>query len=113
MKHAILLPALLFAGCGGAGDRSVAALQPDDRIECRPAGEAAFARTCTLETFDSADGRLLTVRKADGGFRRLRVVPDGQGIVAADGAEPARVTVLDGGRIEVEVGGDRFRLPAQ
>ena len=84
-----------------------------DRIECQAEGEARFAPNCTVETAHTADGRLLTIRKADGGFRRLRVTTDGSGVVAADGAERTHVTVLPGDRIEVEIGGDRFRLPAR
>jgi len=106
---------LLLASCGGPppGRTANGAAAADDRIECRAEGEAAFARSCTVETFDSSDGRLLTIRKADGGFRRLRVTTDGSGVVAADGAERTRVTILPGNRIEVEIGGDRFRLPAR
>jgi hypothetical protein len=99
---------LLLTSCGSPPPAA-----PDTRIDCRPEGEAAFARVCTVETFASDDGRLLTIRKPDGGFRRLRVTTDGSGVVAADGAEPARVAILEDGRIEVEIGGDRFRLPAQ
>lgn len=99
---------LLLTSCGGPPPAT-----PDTRIDCRPQGEAAFARACTVETFDSDDGAILTIRKPDGGFRRLRVTTDGQGVVAADGAERARVTILPGNLIEVEIGGDRFRLPAQ
>ena len=66
----------------------------------------------SIETADGAEGSILTVRKADGGFRRLRVTTDGRGVVAADGAERARVVILPDGRIEVEIGSDRFRLPA-
>ena len=52
------------------------------------------------------------VRKPDGGFRRLRVTRDGRGVVAADGAERAQVTIIADDRIEVSIGGDTFRLPA-
>ena len=86
---------------------------PDNRIDCRPEGTPDFARACTVETFDSDEGRLLTIRKADGGFRRLRVTTDGTGVVAADGAQRAHVSLLPDGRAEVEIGGDRFRLPAR
>jgi hypothetical protein len=120
MRPIVLVLAMLLAACGadepGAMTNGAAAPAPgapDNRIDCRPAGAAAFARACTVATFDSAEGRLITIRKADGGFRRLRVTTDGSGVVAADGAEPARVAILDGGRIEVEIGGDRFRLPAR
>ena len=47
---------------------------------------------------------------ADGGFRRLLVGRDGR-ISAADGAEPANVTPRGPAGTEVEIGGDRFRLP--
>jgi hypothetical protein len=98
---------LLLASCDVAPQSNL-----DGRIECQAEGEARFAPNCTMETADTADGRVLTVRKADGGFRRLRVTTDGSGVVAADGAERTHVTILSGNRIEVEIGGDRFRLPA-
>ena len=114
--------ALLFllTSCGGAppgptanGAAAPEPGAPDNRIDCRPRGEAAFARACSVETVDGDGGRVLTIRNANGGFRRLRVVGDGSGVVAADGAEQARVTMLPDRRIEVEIGGDRFRLPAR
>jgi hypothetical protein len=106
MRHFALL--LLVASCDAAPQAS-----HDDRIECQAEGEARFAHSCTVESVDTADGRLLTVRKADGGFRRLRVTTDGSGVVAADGAQRTHVTILPDSRIEVEIGGDRFRLPAR
>lgn len=111
---------LLLAGCGDAGAPGVttngaappAPGAPDTRIECRTGGAGSFARACSVEGADSPQGRVLTLRKADGGFRRLLVTHDGRGVVAADGAERANVTILAGDRIEVEIGGDIFRLPA-
>lgn len=120
MRIAAAALALLVAACGPAepvaqptnGAAAPAAGVPDNRIECRVAGAAAFERACSVTAADSPRGRVLTVRKADGGFRRLLVTRDGRGVAAADGAERADVTMLDDGRIEVEIGGDRFRLPA-
>src|SRR5436305_1867224 len=80
----------------------------DNRIDCRPAGQAAFTRSCTVEGSDGPDGRILTIRKADGGFRRLRIASDGTGVAAADGAEPAHVSLAPDQRLEVEIGGDHF-----
>jgi len=80
----------------------------DGRIACRPEGAADFANACLLER----TGETLTLRKPDGGFRRLIVTTDGRGVAAADGAEPAQVRVIGEGRIEVTIGGDAFRLPA-
>lgn len=100
-----LAPLLLLASCGGPPPPAVAGTQ----IECRPAGAAAFARTCTVEMAEAAGGLVFTLRKADGGFRRLLQTFDNR-FAAADGAEPAHVTRLRDGRIEVEIGGDRFRF---
>lgn len=119
MRRFPLTAILLLAACNGAppGEMTNGAAapepgEPDNRILCRVGDAERFEHACTMETADSADGRILTIRKADGGFRRLRVTTDGRGVVAADGAERARVTILADGLIEVDIGGDRFRLPA-
>ena len=130
MKAAPLLLVALLAACGstkptgnaasGTPDEATipapaatAAAQAaaDDRIECAIDG-AAFARACTVERSPGPEGLVLTVHAPAGSFRRLRVTKDGRGVVAADGAEPAKVAVLGPGRIEVAIGGDRYRLPA-
>lgn len=104
MRIAFAFAVPLLAGCGSA--------ESDNRIECRPAGAASFARVCSLETAESSEGLVLILRKADGGFRRILLANDERGLIAADGAEPADVALLPDGRIEVSLGGDRFRLPA-
>ncbi|MDB5715919.1 MAG: hypothetical protein JWO15_3316 [Sphingomonadales bacterium] len=53
---------------------------------------------------------MLTIHHADGGFRKLAVALDGT-ITAADGASEAIGHPLADGRLEVEIGGDRYRLP--
>ncbi len=55
---------------------------------------------------------MLTVRHPDGGFHRLRVTRDGRGVIAADGAQAATVTIIDKGAIEVAIDDARYRLPA-
>lgn len=116
----LALPLLLLAGCGDpasetqapdAGPDRAPPQAGDDRVECALGGEG-FARDCTLERTRSEEGTILTIRQPDGGFRRLQIVPDGRGVVAADGAEPAEVTTLGDDRIEVTIGGERYRLPA-
>jgi hypothetical protein len=82
-----------------------------EAIECA-IGAAAWQRNCTLEYVERQDGLTLVVHNAQGGFRRLLVPRDGSGAIAADGAEPASVTVIGDGRAEVTVGRDRYRLPA-
>ena len=119
MRMGFLAVTLLgLAGCGQA-DRAnhaaaagAAAEAEDDRIDCRIGNATQFERFCTIEVGEGDAGRTLVVRKPDGGFRRLRVTGDGRGVVAADGAEPAQVTIIADDRIEVAIGGDTFRLPA-
>jgi hypothetical protein len=91
LAAALLIP----AGCGG-----------EPKIECAVGG-GAFERACTLER--SGD-QALTVRHADGGFRRIRI-ENGEP-TAADGAERATVT-RSGEMVEVAIGRDRYRLPAE
>lgn len=104
------------AGRGPGGDPTIPAPEAtadaaDARIDCAVDG-AAFAHACTVERETGREGLLLTVRAPSGSFRRLRVTDDGRGVVSADGAEPAKVTVLGPRSIEVAIGGDRYRLPA-
>lgn len=120
MRPITLLAVLLLAGC----ERTQPAPQPparpvtsaaeeDYRIDCRIGSATQFERFCSYERSDSAEGPVLTVRKPDGGFRRFLVASDGRGLVAADGAEPARVSIIADNRIEVSIGGDSFRFPAR
>jgi len=111
----LILPLLLVAACESRpevesnGAAAPVAGEVDHRIDCRPAGEAAFTHSCTVESAD----RILTIRKSDGGFRRLRMTDDGTGVAAADGAEQAIVSITPDRRLLVEIGGDRFLLPAR
>ena len=115
----VLLASLaMLAACGSAepsnlqgnGAAAPPPGEPDNRIECRPAGVASFARVCTLDSAPTARGNMLTIRKADGGFRRLIETNDGH-FLAADGAQQAHAIPLQDRRTEVEIGGDRFRIP--
>jgi hypothetical protein len=59
-----------------------------------------------------ADGTILVVGRANVGYRRLQITTDGRGVVPADGAEPAKVSIIGENMIEVAIGHDRYRLPA-
>lgn len=117
-----LLLTLLLGACGERrADHNVLAQvearqssDADDsgRIVCAQHGSTAFARVCTVDRADGTDGLVLTVSHPDGSFHRLLVTRDGRGVIAADGAEKAVVTVIGPGSIEVALGGDRYRLPA-
>lgn len=81
-------------------------------VPCALAGATSFQGICTVERSVSGDGLALVMHHPDGGFRRLLVTTDGRGVVTADGADQATVTVVDPSTIEVAVGRDRYRLPA-
>jgi hypothetical protein len=82
------------------------------KIPCALVGAADFSPVCTVERSEDADGLILTMRHPDGGFRRLRVMKDGRGVTAADGAVKAKVSLAGDRTIEVALAGDRYRLPA-
>ena len=112
---------LLLAACGGAPDngdlaeaeaRGSREAAENGRIECALEGAKLFDRTCTVEEMSGVDGTVLVVGRPNVGYRRLQITTDGRGVVSADGAEPAKVTVVGDGMIEVAVGSDRYRLPA-
>lgn len=109
---AILAIALLaLAACGKQDDEPRRAAF-DDRIVCATAGSDDFTRACTLERGLSARGLELTLGNPDGGFHRLLVTKDGRGVIAADGAEQAVVSIAGDKEIQVALGGDRYVLPA-
>lgn len=103
---------ILLGACGGntGGGAGIEADAP--RLACMVDGGNAFESVCTIQQSAGEQGLILTISSPSGGFRRLLVTRDGRGVVTADGAEQASVTPLNGGLIEVAVGGDRYRLPA-
>ncbi len=116
------LVAFLLAGCGEprtdqatlAKVEAATRARRDDgsKIVCAQKGSNDFARLCSVDRADSDAGLILTVLHPDGAFHRFLVTKDGRGVVAADGAEKAVVSVISPAEIEVALGGDRYRLPA-
>lgn len=116
------IPLLVLTGCQNAPDNSKLAeaeakagaqAAEDGRISCAMGGAQLFDRKCTMDRMTSSDGPVLIVGREGAGFRRLLITSDGRGVISADGAEPAKVTIVGAGLIEVQIGGDRFRLPAE
>ena len=101
---------LSITACGDNANK--VARGEGDRIPCAMGGATEFASNCTVERAQTGDGLILTVRHPDGGFHRLRVTTDGRGVIAADGAQEARVSVVGDGAIEVAIDDARYRLPA-
>jgi hypothetical protein len=99
---------ILLSACGGPP-----APKPDNLIECAVDGVSDFARVCSVERTEGGSGVIFTIRSPSGSFRRLATTADGRGLMAADGAEPATVTIVGQDRIEVSIGPDRYRFPAR
>ena len=106
---------LALAGCDGSGETAAgqqamysSASSTGGVADCAIGAAADWSRSCPVER----TGDLVTLRHPVGGFRRFQVVKDGRGLVAADGAEQATVTVTGQDQIEISVGEDRYRLPA-
>ena len=119
MRTSSLLLAAALAGCNASPDKpdnpdtpEQAAVAPGAAaIDCAVRGQP-LARRCAVEQGLGPNGAVLTLRQPDGGFHRLAIARDGRGVIAADGAEAARVQVLGADRIEVAIGDARYRLPA-
>jgi hypothetical protein len=118
---AALLTLIALAGCNRTPDngdlaeaeaRGSREAAENGRIECALEGAKLFDRTCTVEEMSGDDGTVLIVGRSNVGYRRLQITTDGRGVVSADGAEPAKVTIAGDNMIEVTVGHDRYRLPA-
>lgn len=112
-KFVAPLAVVLLASCSAPSspESQVTDEQEGERIPCAR-GNATLNSTCTVERARTDQGLTLTVRHPDGAFRRMLITSDGRGVVAADGAEPAAVSVSGADRIDVAIGGDRYRLPA-
>jgi len=107
-----LLTLIALAGCDGAPRKDDPVEAENSGIECALEGAKLFERTCTVEEMSGDDGAVLIVGRANVGYRRLQIATDGRGVVSADGAEPAKVTIIGDSLIEVAIGNDRYRLPA-
>ena len=119
MKRPVLLLTLALFACSeveqpqaNGSARAADAAAPADAppgLECAIGG-GAFTSDCTIERQAGAGGiTALVIRNASGGFRRLELRGDGT-IAPADGAEPAENLQLPDGRVEVTIGGDRYRI---
>ena len=119
----MLLAGVALAGCGQQVETKADAVAiergqearaaAEGRVPCAIGGGSAFDLVCTIDRSHTQDGLILTIRHPDGGFHRLKVATDGRGVVAADGAVEAKVTVIDKDAIEVGIEDARYRLPAR
>lgn len=121
----VLAASALLAGCGSAEpegslpegslpEGSPVVDEASDQlaaIDCAVGAGAGMGLDCTVETTQIDGETVLVISHPDGGFRRLKILPDGAGLEALDGADQVSQT-LEGNVLEISVGDDRYRLPA-
>ncbi len=93
-------------------EKAAKAADEDGRVLCALDGATAFDRSCTMDRVSGQNGEEIVLSRSDGGFRRLRLLPNGGGVAVADGAQQAQQQIVDDGVLEVSIDQDRYRLPA-
>jgi hypothetical protein len=101
-------PAPLVQQGRGSAQQTAAPVEEPPKTVCAVEGEKEFTPVCDREIVDG----FLTIRHPGGGFRRFQIMTDGSGVIAADGSEPSSMKIVGASLIEVNVSGDRYRLPA-
>lgn len=107
------LMCLALAACDEGANKAARTFAPSSSTrealaDCAIGVGAQWTRTCLVER----DRSVLTIRHADGGFRRFQILDDQRGLASADGMEPAKIAIISDGQIEVSAGEDHYRLPA-
>lgn len=105
----LLLVPFILAACSSPSEPPPEA-KGDENIACAIGGSAELRQVCSAEWLVKDGRQSLIVRHPDGAFRRFDLRPDGSGLAAADGAEPAQ-SVLRDGKFDVTVGADRYLVP--
>ncbi len=82
------------------------------KVACALGDEQQFTDSCTLQRLVGSERTTIVLGRGDAGFRRFVMTADGRGLITADGAEAARVSIVGDAEVEVAVGEDRYRLPA-
>lgn len=112
MRFALGLGVLVLGACGG-GETQPQAAEGATPIDCALGEGAQFGPDCLVEKVAGEQGPEFVVRHPDGKFRRLRIGEDRAGMVAIDGADEALNTrVGEPAMLQVTVGADRYRFPA-
>lgn len=112
-RRAALFAVLALAGCSGSEDEAATAVETGDQmLACAIGPGSQFSDSCTLQKFERDGETIYRVNQPGGGFRLFTVAEDGSGMVPQDGAEGA-LNRLDGDKLEVTVGEDRYRFPAK
>ncbi|KKC23809.1 hypothetical protein WP12_23035 [Sphingomonas sp. SRS2] len=100
----------MLPACNATDETQIDGSEP---IPCLLPGASEYKMLCTIDRMITPDGAVLTARAPDGEFRRLLVVKDGRGVIAADGAEMVKVTPAGSDGIDVMAGDIVYRLPAK
>lgn len=104
----VALALTLVGACTAQGESTEAARNGDGiivTVMCAPAGASEYSAECSIER----EGNQLTIRHANGTFRRFVLDDEGR-IAPADGADALDVTDGPEGFVDLRIAGDRYRL---
>jgi hypothetical protein len=106
-----LLPLALLSACADPAPGEGGQLA-SEQVWCAVDGAKGFTQDCSLERGSEAGSGTFVVRHPGGKFRRLIASPDGQNLLAADGADQSQ-SARKGDRWEVILGDDRYVIPVK
>ena len=106
-----LLPLAALVGCSNPAPGEGGVVKTET-VWCGLGGATELKQHCTLERSIEEGRAAFVVRHPDGKFRRLVASPDGQNLLAADGADQSQ-SALKGDRLEVILGDDRYVVPVK
>lgn len=111
MRSFLAIAMLSLVSCRGEAQPQAA--EGAARIECSQGEGSDFGADCLVETVVGEEGSEFVVRHPGGAFRRFKIASDRSGMIAIDGADEARNALVGNPPVlEVTVGTDRYRFPA-
>ena len=101
---------LAIAACSsGPEPAPEVAEQGGEPVECALAGAEDFTPECALLPSADAESMARVIQHPDGGFRVFEYGDTKSGLVARDGADQS-VETVEGDKVIVAIGGDRYRF---
>jgi hypothetical protein len=112
MRSWLPMALLALVACS-QGEAQPQANEGARRIECAQGEGAEFGPDCLVEKAVGEEGPEFVIRHPNGAFRRFRIAQDRKSVIAVDGADEAASSLTGNPPVmEVSVGPDRYRFPA-
>jgi hypothetical protein len=102
-----LVSCVLLAACS-RGEESAEPV--GTTVDCAIGAGAEMQAVCVAEQTFSGNEVGLVIHHPDGGFRRFKILPSGEGVELADGAEAMEQRIVEG-QLEITFEGARYLVP--